>query len=148
MSRCPLNNGTGALGALQIEPAVQHLRDELGRLLPVNARGVAGTRVPATPTLDISCRPRSLLPLDSRPRVRELRAGPRRPAPRPGTGWCVARRIAGTVPGGELGFRFGEPLDVDGDGHADIAAGARFKLQQATLAERERRRCGRGRTAR
>jgi hypothetical protein len=32
-----------------------------------------------------------------------------------------------------LGFRFGEPLDVDGDGHADIAAGARFKLQKKTL---------------
>ena len=47
----------------------------------------------------------------------------------PGTGWCVARRFAGTVPQGELGFRFGEPLDVDGDGHADVAAGARFKLQ-------------------
>jgi hypothetical protein len=45
----------------------------------------------------------------------------------------VARRIAGPVPKGELGFRFGEPLDVDGDGHADIAAGARFKLQQKTL---------------
>jgi hypothetical protein len=30
---------------------------------------------------------------------------------------------------GELGFRFGEPLDVDGDGKADIAAGARFTLQ-------------------
>jgi FG-GAP repeat len=41
----------------------------------------------------------------------------------------VARRIPGTVRLGELGFRFGEPLDVDGDGHADIAAGARFKLQ-------------------
>jgi hypothetical protein len=47
----------------------------------------------------------------------------------PGTGWCLARRIYGTVPEGELGFRFGEPLDVDGDGHADIAAGTRFKLQ-------------------
>jgi len=47
----------------------------------------------------------------------------------PGTGWCVARRFAGSVTRGELGFRFGEPLDVDGDGHADIAAGARFKLQ-------------------
>jgi hypothetical protein len=44
----------------------------------------------------------------------------------------VARRIAGTVVHGELGFRFGEPLDVDGDGHADIAAGARFKLQHKT----------------
>jgi hypothetical protein len=49
-----------------------------------------------------------------------------------GAGWCVSRRIAGTVLHGELGFRFGEPLDVDGDGHADIAAGTRFKLQQKT----------------
>ncbi len=55
------------------------------------------------------------------------------PCSAPGTGWCVARRIAGSVPQGELGFRFGEPLDVDGDGRADIAAGARFKLQQKTL---------------
>jgi len=45
----------------------------------------------------------------------------------------VARRIAGPVPGGELGFRFGEPLDADGDGQADIAAGARFKLEQGIL---------------
>ena len=45
----------------------------------------------------------------------------------------MARRFAGSVPRGELGFRFGEPLDVDGDGHADVAAGARFKLQQKTL---------------
>ncbi|MBI3769189.1 MAG: FG-GAP repeat protein [Deltaproteobacteria bacterium] len=44
----------------------------------------------------------------------------------------MTRRFAGTVPSGELGFRFGEPLDVDGDGHADIAAGARFKLWQRT----------------
>src|SRR5436309_3768092 len=50
----------------------------------------------------------------------------------PGAGWCVARRIAGSVRNGELGFRFGEPLDVDGDGHADIAAGARFKLWHGT----------------
>jgi FG-GAP repeat len=50
----------------------------------------------------------------------------------PGTGWCLARRFAGSVRNGELGFRFGEPLDVDGDGHADIAAGARFKLWRAT----------------
>jgi hypothetical protein len=40
----------------------------------------------------------------------------------------VARRFPGSIRGGELGFRFGEPLDVDGDGHADVAAGARFKL--------------------
>jgi hypothetical protein len=45
----------------------------------------------------------------------------------------VARRFAGSVTKGELGFRFGEPLDADGDGQADIAAGARFKLQQKTL---------------
>ena len=51
------------------------------------------------------------------------------PCSTPGTGWCRALRIPGTVPKGELGFRFGEPLDADGDGHADIAAGARFKLQ-------------------
>jgi FG-GAP-like repeat/FG-GAP repeat len=44
----------------------------------------------------------------------------------------VARRFPGSVRSGELGFRFGEPLDVDGDGHADIAAGARFKLQNGT----------------
>jgi len=44
----------------------------------------------------------------------------------------VARRFAGSVRNGELGFRFGEPLDVDGDGHADIAAGARFKLWHGT----------------
>jgi len=51
----------------------------------------------------------------------------------PGSGWCVARRVAGSIKNGELGFRFGEPLDVDGDGHADIAAGARFKPRQKTL---------------
>jgi hypothetical protein len=50
-----------------------------------------------------------------------------------GTGWCLARRFPGTLADGELGFRFGEPLDVDGDGHADVAAGARFELQQKTL---------------
>ena len=35
-------------------------------------------------------------------------------------------RIAGDAPRGELGFRFGAPRDADGDGSADIAAGARF----------------------
>lgn len=49
-----------------------------------------------------------------------------------GTGWCLARRFPGTLEGGELGFRFGEPLDVDGDGRADVAAGARFELQRKT----------------
>jgi hypothetical protein len=51
----------------------------------------------------------------------------------PGDGWCLARRFAGTITNGELGFRFGEPLDVDGDGRADVAAGARWKLQKKTL---------------
>jgi hypothetical protein len=44
----------------------------------------------------------------------------------------VARRFAGSVRGGELGFRFGEPLDVDGDRRADVAAGARFTLWRGT----------------
>ncbi|MFN2427433.1 MAG: FG-GAP repeat domain-containing protein, partial [Candidatus Binatia bacterium] len=51
----------------------------------------------------------------------------------PGSGWCVARRINGDVAMGELGFRFGEPLDADGDGTADIAAGSRFKLSPGNL---------------
>jgi hypothetical protein len=38
---------------------------------------------------------------------------------------ALACRIAGTARNGELGFRFGPPKDVDGDGIADIAAGAR-----------------------
>jgi hypothetical protein len=50
----------------------------------------------------------------------------------PGAGWCVARRFAGTVRNAELGFRFGEPLDADGDGRPDVAAGARFKLWRGT----------------
>jgi len=51
------------------------------------------------------------------------------PCSEPGAGWCLARRIVSEEPGGELGFRFGEPLDVDGDGIADLAAGARFALR-------------------
>ena len=35
-------------------------------------------------------------------------------------------RLVGEAPEGELGFRFGPPRDVDGDGISDIAAGARF----------------------
>lgn len=50
-----------------------------------------------------------------------------------GAGWCVARRFPGSVAKGELGFRFGEPLDVDGDAHADVAAGSRFALARKTL---------------
>ena len=42
-----------------------------------------------------------------------------------GDGWCIARRFLGDHPQGQLGFRFGEPLDVDGDGVADLAAGSR-----------------------
>jgi len=56
-------------------------------------------------------------------------AGAAAPCTTHGSGWCVARRFPGAVPQGELGFRFGEPLDVDGDGRADVAAGARFKLE-------------------
>lgn len=48
-------------------------------------------------------------------------------------GWCIARRFSGDAQGGELGFRFGEPLDTDGDGSADVAAGARFTLEKGTL---------------
>ena len=44
----------------------------------------------------------------------------------------MARRFPGSVRNGELGFRFGEPLDADGDGHADVAAGARFTLWHET----------------
>src|SRR5262249_34827099 len=40
---------------------------------------------------------------------------------------------AGTEIGGELGFRFGEPLDVDGDGRADVSAGARFRREHRML---------------
>lgn len=36
------------------------------------------------------------------------------------------RRFTGEAPGGELGFRFGSPADMDGDGVADVAAGSRF----------------------
>lgn len=38
----------------------------------------------------------------------------------------LALRIPGEAYNGELGFRFGPPCDVDGDGIVDIAAGARF----------------------
>ena len=55
------------------------------------------------------------------------------PCSTPGTGWCVARRFTGDVPNGELGFRFGEPLDADGDGHPDVPAGSRWKLAQKVL---------------
>src|SRR5204863_4361759 len=54
----------------------------------------------------------------------------------PGAGWCLARRIVGDVPEGELGFRFGEPLDVDGDGVADLAGGSRFAVRKTYQAGR------------
>ena len=55
------------------------------------------------------------------------------PCSAPGPGWCVAHRFPGSVEKGELGFRFGEPLDADGDGHADVAAGTRFERQKKRL---------------
>src|SRR5262249_13084009 len=59
---------------------------------------------------------------------------PRAPTPQPeahpAAGAAPALALLLTIPGekqnGELGFRFGSPRDVDGDGIADIAAGARF----------------------
>jgi hypothetical protein len=38
---------------------------------------------------------------------------------------CRIARIEGASPGGELGFRFGAPLDMDGDGVEDLVVGAR-----------------------
>ena len=38
---------------------------------------------------------------------------------------CRIARIEGSAVDAELGFRFGEPLDVDGDGHGDVVAGER-----------------------
>lgn len=103
---------------------MQHFGEQLGGLLLV---GIAAS--PAR-----TCRRRRLLTSAAALLVCSLevtgvegaaRAVP--PCSTPGTSWCRARRIVGTVRAGELGFRFGEPLDVDGDGRADVAAGARFK---------------------
>ena len=44
----------------------------------------------------------------------------------------VVQRIAGESENGELGFRFTPPVDVDGDGVSDIAAGARFTDLECT----------------
>src|SRR5690606_36472438 len=41
-------------------------------------------------------------------------------------GACRTLRVMGIDPAGELGFRFGEPADLDGDGVEDIVAGSRF----------------------
>lgn len=45
---------------------------------------------------------------------------------------CRALRMSGLDPHGELGFRFGEPIDLDGDGTKDIVAGARRTGDQDT----------------
>ncbi|HVV81563.1 MAG TPA: integrin alpha [Kofleriaceae bacterium] len=47
-------------------------------------------------------------------------------------GACRALRIAGIDPHGELGFRFGEPMDLDGDGRADVVGGSRLAGAGAT----------------
>lgn len=39
---------------------------------------------------------------------------------------CLVTRIDGSEQLGQLGFRFGEPLDLDGDGHGEVVAGARY----------------------
>lgn len=54
------------------------------------------------------------------------------PCSAPDTGWCLARRIQGEVAEGEFAFRFGAPRDVDGDGHADLAGGTRFRRKPGT----------------
>jgi hypothetical protein len=53
-------------------------------------------------------------------------AGPRGGGARPGPFLDLLLSIPGEAREGELGFRFGPPRDTDGDGIADIAAGARF----------------------
>jgi hypothetical protein len=56
-------------------------------------------------------------------------------APCPGPmegGMCRALRIDGLDPHRELGFRFGEPRDLDGDGVVDLVAGARRTGEQDT----------------
>lgn len=39
---------------------------------------------------------------------------------------CLVARIDGVAVEGQLGFRFGEPVDLDGDGRGEVAAGARY----------------------
>lgn len=39
---------------------------------------------------------------------------------------CATQLLQGEEAGGELGFRFSRPVDMNGDGVADVAAGARF----------------------
>lgn len=45
---------------------------------------------------------------------------------------CRELRIQGLDPRGELGFRFGEPRDVDGDGDMDFVAGSRRAIDGET----------------
>jgi len=102
---------------------VQHRRDELGGLLSVKtvaSPAATGRRRRRSTLAALLLCCSSALPSS---------AGTIPSCTTPGAGWCLARRFPGDVARGELGFRFGEPLDVDGDGHADVAAGARFKLQ-------------------
>jgi FG-GAP repeat len=53
------------------------------------------------------------------------------PGPRAG-GMCRQVRIDGLDAHGELGFRFGEPLDLDGDGVEDLVGGQRRAGEQDT----------------
>jgi hypothetical protein len=102
------------------------LLDGLGRLLPVTTAASPARR----------CRRRRLSALTAVLLGGLVYRGTAAATPScstPGTGWCLARRFAGSVPQAELGFRFGEPLDVDGDGRADVGAGARFKLWHGNL---------------
>lgn len=48
------------------------------------------------------------------------------PDPACGVGTCAIDRVDGDREGGELGFRFSSPLDLNGDGVSDYAGGARF----------------------
>jgi hypothetical protein len=40
---------------------------------------------------------------------------------------CLVTRIDGVEPLGQLGFRFSEPLDLDGDGVGEVVGGARYQ---------------------
>lgn len=77
------------------------LLDRLGRLLHLSSA--------ATPARGGRRRPSflSILPL-----LLPVAALATPPCSTPGSGWCLARRFPGTTKNGELGFRFGEPLDV------------------------------------
>jgi hypothetical protein len=105
---------------------VQHQRLEQRRLLPVN-----DAASPARGRRRRGCSALALLIVAALTGVASA-APVAGPSPSPAAQWSIARRFEGVDWGGELGFRFGEPLDMDGDGHPDVAAGARFKRQQKT----------------